>query len=335
MRRLALLPFALLTLTSARTGAYSRAEVYGKPGTFLYWPVRTLSWHMHKAGCADVPLNEALGATRRAFFSWSSPSCTDIYFNYAGLESTEQTNLTLSEGDKPDNKNMIIWREAQWPPAGVTDPSVNKDTPAVTTLIYNTDNGLIVDADIDLNGVNFWWTVTDDTKAAATDIENILAHEIGHLLGLGHSEEVEATMFSMTSSAELKKRSLEKDDTAGVCFVYPFSGTTPAGPGQGTVHVDVQGGCALAGDPTNAGSPALLALLALLLGLGRKRRGDGGPAEERRAIRRGRRPCRRTCCTGRNVRPRRCRAPSFRSSATRSAAARGSACRSTARRSRG
>jgi hypothetical protein len=274
MSRLALLALVLLTLTPAQVNGYSRGEVQGKPGTFLYWPIRTLSWHMNKAGCPDVPLSEAVGAVRRAFFSWSSPSCTDIYFNYGGLESTEKTNLTLGDGDKPDNKNLIIWREQQWPPSGVTDPSVTKDTPAVTTLIYNTDNGLIVDADVDLNGVNFWWTVTDDPKAASSDIENIIAHEIGHILGLAHSDEAEATMYSMTKSSELKKRTLEKDDTAAVCFIYPFSDTTPGGPGQGTIHVDVQGGCAVASARlTDLGWPLALAVLAVLCCRRRSRSG--------------------------------------------------------------
>lgn len=254
-----------VALAPSTATAYVRAEVQGKPGNYLYWSVRNITYVVHKAGCSDVPLQETVGAVRRAFFSWASPSCTDFFFNYGGLESIEKTNLTLREGEKHDGKNLIIWREDVWPPPGVTDPSINKDMPAVTTLVYNTDTGFIADADIDINGHNFFWTTTDDPSKAATDIENILTHEIGHLLGLGHSEEKEATMYGTTVQAELKKRSLEKDDVAGVCFVYPFSGTTPPGPGQGTVHVDVQGGCAVAGWPEAQTLPLVLILLALLV----------------------------------------------------------------------
>jgi len=252
-----------VAFTPSRALAYTRAELQGKPGTYLYWTVRNISYVVHKAGCADVPLNETVGAIRRAFFSWASPSCTDFFFNYGGLESVDRTNLTLAEGEKPDGKNLIIWREDAWPPPGVTDPSINKDMPAVTTLIYKTDTGFIADADIDLNGYNFFWTTTDDPAKAATDIENIVAHEIGHLLGLGHSDEKEATMYGTTVQAELKKRSLERDDLAGTCFVYPFSADTPPGPGQGTVPVDVQGGCAVGG--RGEGGVPLLLLLALLM----------------------------------------------------------------------
>jgi hypothetical protein len=47
-------------------------------------------------------------------------------------------------------------------------------------------------------------------------------HEIGHALGLGHSDDARATMN--VSGSGLRWRSLEKDDVAGVCALYPGSG---------------------------------------------------------------------------------------------------------------
>lgn len=248
---------------------YSREEVAGQPGTFLFWANRVISYSINRRGSADLPIVEVRGAIKRAFFSWASPSCTDIEFHFTGLDSTERTNLMLAENEEPDRKNLIIWHENSWPPPQVSDPSLNDKVPAITTLIYDPASGLVYDADVDINGYNFFWTTTDDPTQAAMDLESVMAHEVGHLLGLGHSQEPEATMYATVGQAELKKRSLEKDDMAGVCFVYPYGSGTPPGAGQGTIKNDVQGGCRLAplsGVPEASPWAGLLGLL-LLVGL--------------------------------------------------------------------
>lgn len=262
----------LLACADAR--AYQRAEVDGVKGRYLYWEERAISYTVNDKGCKDVSMAETLGAIKRSFFAWASPSCTDIYFTYEGLDPAELTNLLLQQDQKPDAKNLIIWRNT-WPPPGVTDAMITKEMPAVTTVIYNTDTGVIVDADIDINGHNFFWTTSDDPSKAATDIQNILTHEIGHLLGLGHSAEKEASMFESTHQGELKKQSLHADDELGLCTVYPFDEVTPKGAGQGSVPQDVQGGCALGrrSERTGAGEGVVIGLgLLALLGRALRRR---------------------------------------------------------------
>jgi len=266
-RRISLL--LLLFFLPAHGEAYERQSVDGKPGVYLFWQNRNITYWVNRAGSADVSLQETLGAIKRATFSWAGPSCTDISFHFGGLETAQKTNLTIAESEPPDKKNLIIWHESHWPPQDATDPAITEQMAAVTTLIYDASTGVIIDADIDLNGYNFFWTTSDDGTKAATDIENTMTHELGHLLGLAHSPEPKATMFGNTSQGELDKRSLEQDDTSGVCFIYPFDDTTPQGGGQGTVKVDVQGGCAVGGAARIGG----LTPLALLLLLARRRRG--------------------------------------------------------------
>ena len=258
-----LLTCSILVATPA--SAYQRTEVDNIPGRYLYWGVRTLSYGINRDGCKDTVANETVGAVQRAFFSWASPSCTDIYFVYDGLLPQTKSNLALGQNESPDHQNLVIWH-SQWPPAGVTDAYITKDMPAVTTVIYNTDTGLIVDADIDLNAQDFFWTTTDDSTKAATDIQNIMTHEIGHLLGLAHTDEKSAVMYERTHQGELSKRTLHADDILGLCTIYPFGGTTPTGAGQGSVPQDVQGGCRLVeGDPdASRGLPFLLVALLLL-----------------------------------------------------------------------
>jgi hypothetical protein len=252
----------ILTLLGARTSlAYQRTEVDGVSGRYLYWASRTISYAINKNGCKDVLINEAVGAVQRSFYSWAAPSCNDLYFIYDGLVNDKKSNLTLGQDEGPDHKNLVIWRTT-WPPEGVTDASVTKEMPAVTTIIYNIDTGVIVDADIDLNAKDFFWTTTDDRTKTATDIQNIVTHEIGHILGLAHSKEKGSTMYESTSQGELDKRTLHADDELGVCTIYPFGQQSPKGAGQGKVPQDVQGGCSAA--PVG-GSQAALALLALLV----------------------------------------------------------------------
>lgn len=60
----------------------------------------------------------------------------------------------------------------------------------------------------------------------------ILAHEIGHLLGLGHSHDTEALMYYDASAK--KNLSLGQDDIDGISYLYPsdeFSGDALAGCG--------------------------------------------------------------------------------------------------------
>jgi len=246
-----------------------RAAVDGTADTYLYWPTRVVTYWVNDKGCADVPIKDTLGAIKRSFFSWAGQSCTDIYFNFGGLHAKTETNLTVGDRGKPDLKNLLIWRETNWPPLGVTDGSITKEMAAATFLTYDVDTGEIVDADIEFNGVHFWWTATNDKTQAATDIQNVVTHEAGHLIGLGHAPELESTMYLQMPQAELKKRSLHKDDILGLCHVYPFDAETPD---RKVKKVGVQGaaGCTSGGD---AATPlGLLSLLILLGAITRSKR---------------------------------------------------------------
>ena len=260
--RSALLIFALSLLTAlpVEALAYKRATVQGVSGRYLYWYGRKITYVVNSKGCKDVPLQETLGAVKRAFFTWAGTSCTDIYFLYGGLVSTGSSNLTLTQDQKPDDQNLIIWRES-WPPTGSNNKLLTRDVPAVTTVMYEQKNGVIFDADIDLNGQYFFWTTTNDKTKIATDIQNAVTHEIGHLLGLAHSDKKDATMYEQTFQGEMTKRSLHGDDINGLCAIYPYGKDTPRGPDQGEYVEEVQGGCAMAA----SGPTWWIAVLLLLL----------------------------------------------------------------------
>ncbi|XP_010272073.1 PREDICTED: metalloendoproteinase 2-MMP [Nelumbo nucifera] len=70
------------------------------------------------------------------------------------------------------------------------------------------------------------WVVDDASKSSissAVDLESVAVHEIGHLLGLGHSSYGDAIMYPTISSGT-KKVELWSDDIEGIQLLY---GTNP------------------------------------------------------------------------------------------------------------
>lgn len=244
--------------------AYERATVADEGEVYLFWPQRTLRYVINEAGSNEVGPQDTIGAIQRAFFSWASPSCTDLYFIYDGLSSAKQTNLTRPLGSDPDGQNMVIWRES-WPPAGAEEGSLTADMVSVTRLTFIASTGEIVDGDIDLNGHDHYWSATDQAGSVNVDIESVLAHEIGHLIGLDFSQNADAVMYGDIREGDIAGRELHQDDVEGVCHIYPFGKATPDQTEAPPAVVGSGGGCcATAGGAGHATSSGVLALLLLL-----------------------------------------------------------------------
>lgn len=271
--------FAALALSAAlfssTASAYVRATVEGQPGIYLYWASRQVSYWINKLGYTRLALEEPVGAIRRSFSTWSGPACTDFSFVYMGLTDVDKTNVTRKPSERPDFRNIVRWREDAWPPEGATDSSITNDWLALTVLVYNVQTGEILDADMDLNGVNFEWTVADGPEQVITDVQNVVTHEVGHVLGLGHSDVFDATMQAEQPPGEISKRDLHEDDIAGLCAIYPFGRPTSLGTGQPLPPLELigQSGCSSRSAPARGGAAGALVVLALLAWIGRRTAG--------------------------------------------------------------
>jgi hypothetical protein len=66
-----------------------------------------------------------------------------------------------------------------------------------------------------------WSDGPDATLAAGeTDLQGIACHEYGHALGLGHSTDSSATMYTFVMANGVSERSIEIDDRNGVQSIY-------------------------------------------------------------------------------------------------------------------
>lgn len=52
------------------------------------------------------------------------------------------------------------------------------------------------------------------------DIDGIMTHEVGHVIGLGHSSVAGATMYPSVAACDFNNRTLSSDDTAGRKDLY-------------------------------------------------------------------------------------------------------------------
>ncbi len=202
-----------------------------------------------------------------------------------------------------DGNNVILFRDDTWcrPAFGDTPQICHNPSAAGITIITFVDDanssrdGEIVDADIEINGVNFAVSQNGNslgTASCASDLANTLTHEVGHLLGIDHtcwtgsgdrllddqgnlvpacSEPnlpaaiTEATMYNFQQCLETKKASLEADDRNAVCSAYPLA----ADPNQCSTPDlgNKNSGCCQTGGPI----PFLPATLVLLVLFGKKR----------------------------------------------------------------
>ncbi len=258
-----------------------------KAGRYLFWESGCVQVTVDAEGTKQIVGDLEFAAIDASIEEWNSNvrSCSFMAIVKVATENREVGR---------DNRNMIKLRDQSWcRPATEDDPMrcYSPQAAGLTTAVFVDDrssarDGAIVDADIELNGVDFAISLDGQSTGTAdcqADLRNTLTHELGHLLGLEHPclaagdpERVdaegrpvrdcsvatpaitEATMYNFQACGETSKIDLAPDDIAGICAIYPIA----EDPGVCEAVGEGGGCCTASGRP---GSTILVTVAAVLV----------------------------------------------------------------------
>lgn len=189
-------------------------------GGFVHWRKTSLSWRLNPAGPGGGA--GVMPAIQSAMAHWSQASPAGHVITCDG---------TTNAGFATDGINTILWSSGTGCSGGCL---------ALTALVLGPGQE-IVEADISFNPEASW-----STGGADTDVEAIAAHELGHALGIHHTDvtrkQNRPTMY--TDYFGIDGRTLEQDDLDALqcsCQRYPPEPATTSvplgGPAQDHAHL--------------------------------------------------------------------------------------------------
>ena len=203
IRTVQLCVLSIILVLASPTWAY---KINTSGGKMLRWSDASIpiSWYMNMNGFTGISDTDAETAFKHGFQQWAQPSCSKFRSIYKG---------TTTRGNSSDKTNVLLFGYL----------SAGSATTAITYTRWTSGNKEYTDADIVFRKTKPW---SINPSSSQLDLRGTATHEIGHLLGLGHSSVSAATMYSTTSSGPSQRRFLDQDDINGLCTLYPSSSTS-------------------------------------------------------------------------------------------------------------
>ena len=215
---------AIAAIVIAAVCAPAPAHAYLKLGTDLNGTIVDVTWRqpvpyfVSERNANGVSAADLRDAVARATATWSAVESAEVRFAFQGmttaLPEVIDGRTTIGFLDRPDLDQVL----------------------GATSFMIDTTTGAIIEADVFLNS-RFIWSVSPAGVPGRVDLESVVLHELGHLLGLSHSAvgETERTsggnrrvvasgaiMFPIAmSSGTIAERVLHPDDIAGISDLYP------------------------------------------------------------------------------------------------------------------
>lgn len=218
MRRIITIPVLFLFILSwvVPVRAYTLQYTESAAPAQIKWPTReikiALSVSLNSPPANIKAGSDVVGATRRALARWAEAANVQFIETSADALSISANGAgdhisLITVADTPDNRAVFA----------------TSDRTGRTRVFYDPATGTIMEADVVINPAAQFST---DGAPGTYDLEATLTHEIGHVLGLEHSNEVGAAMQprqgtnGLYEQAALSPRTLSDDDRAGAHALY-------------------------------------------------------------------------------------------------------------------
>ncbi|MBN2341554.1 MAG: matrixin family metalloprotease [Deltaproteobacteria bacterium] len=205
-----------------------------------------VKWESDEIDVYLSPSLEVLGPSEEVYFgivdafeTWIYEAEIDLQVNFI-YGDCEAGYSALSK-----NTNCIY--------ASLEPSSSNEDAGANASITYSQVNGEIYDGDIAFYQGAGNWKFEDYDEGL--DFKHVALHEIGHFLGLTHSQISKAVMYPTVNLHTFQVSNLHEDDIYGALALYD------------TRKLDEQSACQFAPTHRNPRSATAGNLLTLLLSL--------------------------------------------------------------------
>lgn len=212
----------VLTLHASPVQAYLHLSVTTSSGTKqLMWKAPQVRWYAADRSVPGVTASQFQIEVQKAFATWEAVPTASIAFQFVGFTSAspdDEDGLTVLGFDAAPDLERVL---------------------GATSFVIDNVTGEIVESDVFFNSI-FTWSVSAAGDPTRFDLQSVATHEIGHVVGLGHSAigETEirpeggrrvlgsgSVMFPISlGRGAIADRTLQPDDIAAVSDLYPDGG---------------------------------------------------------------------------------------------------------------
>lgn len=227
-------PFVCAALIAWPLTARANKVLKTEAGVPVRWQAETIAVGLDRSAASKHLAPEAVAeALEAAMAAWNALPEMKTRFVAAPKDAVPATVVRFCVG---------LWKN----PAGLLGQ---------TRFHADAASGVITSAVVEINECDFRFLAPDEVGENRFDLQSVLTHELGHVLGLGHSGDTGAVMFSNTGSQRQRRPNV--DDRGGVAAL--FGGARPAIAGAAPVTSAPRASRPAAPAP-QAGRPAVDAL---------------------------------------------------------------------------
>ena len=193
-----------------------------------------ITWRMNPTVSPNVTGDrEQADVFRNSFQQWMDVTTSDLTFSegqvtdVSVLPGLDLVNLITTNVSTSDFNSTALGLTGAF-----SFTSTGTDATTGTVIEFA---GQIIDADIMFNP-DTSFSLSTTTPSDRFDLESVATHEVGHLLGLDHSNILSSAMFPTILAGVSFPRTIALDDMIGLSTIYPDASFSALGSISGTVR---------------------------------------------------------------------------------------------------